>query len=87
MTTPDRRGIVDRAHTANLADVGGAGYEAAIVVDHNGDSHLALVLRSAVGNLASVYDHGCSGVEHEQTGALPAETLRRIDPTTHRSDP
>jgi hypothetical protein len=79
MTTPDRRGIVDRAHTANLADVGSPCYEAATVVDHNGDCHLALVLRSAVGNLASVYDADCNAVEHEQTGALPAETLRRID--------
>jgi len=78
MTTPDRRGIVDRAHTANLADVGGAGYEAAVVVDHNGDSHLALVLRSAVGNLASVYDAGCEAVAHEQLGALDAQTVRRL---------
>jgi hypothetical protein len=78
MTTPDRRGIVDRAHTANLADVGSAGYEAATVVDHNGDSHLALVLRSAVGNLASVYDADCSAVAHEQTGPVDPQTARRI---------
>jgi hypothetical protein len=72
------RGIVDRAHTANLADVGAAGYDAAVIVDHNGDCHLALVLRSAVGNLSTVYDQGCSDVAHDQLGPLPPYYAERI---------
>ena len=80
MTTPDRRGIVDKARSASLADVGGAaGYEAATVIDHEGNAHLALILRSAVGNLASVYDPGCTDVEHERDdGPLPLDIMRRI---------
>jgi hypothetical protein len=78
MTGPDDRGIVDRARTVNLADVGGPGYEAATVIDRNGNAHLALVQRSLIGNLTAVYDESCSAVEHEQLGARPPQTIRRI---------
>jgi hypothetical protein len=78
VTTPDERGIVDRARTAGLTDVGSPMYEAATVISRDGTPHLALVRKSDVGNLSAVYDESASAVEHEQLGPLPPQTIRRI---------
>jgi hypothetical protein len=62
----DRRAIVDRAQTVNLADVGSPGYDLATVVDSDGESYPVLVRRSDIGNLTV----GITRVSpaHEQLG-------------------
>ena len=81
----DRRGIIDRAQSAGLFDVGSLTHDAATVVGADGSTHFALVCRSSVGNLGALYDENCCAAAHEQLGPLPLEVVQRIavrQPTT-----
>lgn len=79
----ERRNLIDRARSAGLADVGLGTHDAATIIDHNGVAHLALIRRSDIGNLTSVFDESCSGVAHEQLGEwrIP-EPAKPTDPPT-----
>jgi hypothetical protein len=81
----DRRGIIDRAQSAGLFDVGSPTHDAATVVGADGSTHFALVCRSSVGNLGALYDENCCAAAHEQIGPLPLDIVQRIavrQPTT-----
>jgi hypothetical protein len=80
MTTTDpldRCDLIDRAHTVCLCDVGG-GYLAATAVGPDGEAHLILADRDAIGDEAVRYDATCAAVAHDQEGPLPIEYLRGL---------
>ena len=70
--------FIDPDHTACLCDVGSPDYIAAIAIGPDGDQRLILAQRDAIGDPDVCYDPSCSDVGHEQLGALPTETVRRI---------
>lgn len=75
----DRRwSLIDGARSVGLADVGLAGYQAAVVVDPDGDEYLALVCRSGLGDTDVGWDADCQDIRHEQLGPLGMGTKRRI---------
>lgn len=71
--------FIDRARSADLFDVGAAGYVAAVVVALSGREHLVLVHRASINDPAVVFDADCWEQRHEQTGALPPDWVRRIN--------
>jgi hypothetical protein len=70
--------LIDHDRTACLCDVGQTDYLAATVVTADGSAHLILAQRDAIGDERVRFDATCSDVDHEQLGALPLETVRRI---------
>jgi hypothetical protein len=74
----DNANLIDDSRTRCLCDVGRDDYVAATAVAPDGSEHLLLARCDAIGDLDVRYDPTCSGVVHEQLGALPIEIVRRI---------
>jgi hypothetical protein len=70
--------LIDELRSACLCEEGQNEYLAALLVAADGDEHLALVQRVAIGDERVRADFTCSTVEHEQLGELPLEFVRRI---------
>ncbi|ORV61483.1 hypothetical protein AWC03_09800 [Mycobacterium europaeum] len=66
------------AHSVSLGDVGLTDYLAATAVSADGSAYLLLARRDRLGDDTARYDADCSDIEHEQTGPLPLEYVRRI---------
>ncbi|MCV7100915.1 MULTISPECIES: hypothetical protein [Mycobacterium] len=71
-------GIIDPNRTAALSDVGAPDYDAATVVSADGAANLVLVCRNSIDDERALYDSQCRSVPHEQLGALPLATVKRI---------
>jgi hypothetical protein len=78
--------LVDPRRSADLDDVGQRAYYAATAVEADGAEHLVLVQRAGAGDPTIRYCSQCPDVEHEQTGPLPIEIVRRIT-ITSRNQP
>jgi hypothetical protein len=77
MIDPDRFAIVDRRRSADLDDVGAAGWTLAVAIDTDGAEILGVVKRSDVGNPNAGFGMG-STPRHEETGPLGLNTKRLI---------
>lgn len=82
--TEDASHLLDEDRSACLRDVGQGDYLAATAIEFNGDEHLVLVERSAIGDDAVRYDATCRDVAHEQIGPLPAIWRHRVALAPHR---
>lgn len=69
--------IVDRRRSADLDDVGAAGWTVAVAIDSDGAEHLGVIRRSAIGDRTAGFGLGCTPA-HEELGQLPLGTARRI---------
>ena len=85
----DAFAIIDRRRSADLDDVGGAGWTVAVAIDSDGAEHLGVIHRSAIGNPNIGFGTGCTPA-HEQLGALGLGTKRAIalgqNITQHQQD-
>jgi hypothetical protein len=70
--------FVDQARSADLSDVGLAGYLLATIVAEDGSEHAILAEHQSIGDETVLYDPQCAEATHEQRGALPVEFVRRI---------
>jgi hypothetical protein len=70
--------LIDGRRSCFLADVGGAGYVAAVTVSAAGSEYLVVAHIDSLRDDTAGYDAACSDVVHEQLGALPLEYVRRI---------
>lgn len=70
--------LLDYDRSVCLCDVGQADYLAATAIDANGIEHLVLAERSAISDPTVQYESTCRDVAHEQLGALPLESVRRL---------
>jgi hypothetical protein len=71
--------LVDNNRSADLDDVGFAGYVAAVVVASDGHEHLLLAQRKSFGDETARFDPLCTDAAHEQLEQpLPADMVARI---------
>jgi hypothetical protein len=68
---------IDGPRTVPLDDVGGGNLLAATLIGTD-YTCLAIVETDHIGDGVPMIDPHCRAVAHEQTGALPAEYLRRL---------
>ncbi len=73
----DDASLVDPVRSVHLYDVGGPGYLAATAIQPDGDTHYVIARLNRLGE-EEPYRPTCPEVEHEQTGALPLEFVKRI---------
>ncbi|BCP00703.1 hypothetical protein [Mycobacterium intracellulare] len=69
--------LIDNTRSRCLCEIGCA-YIAATAVDIDGCEHLVLARRDSLGDPTVRYDADCSDIDHEQTGPLPLEYVRRL---------
>lgn len=81
--------LIDSARSADLRDVGGAGYIAATAVSPDGTTHLVLSRLDLLSDDSASYEPDCPDVAHEQPGPLPLDFVRRvaISQRAHRRPP
>jgi hypothetical protein len=79
MSAPDEfLAIIDRRRSADLDDVGAAGWTLAVTIDTDGAEILGVIHRSAIGDRTAGFGMG-STPRHEETGPLCLGKKRRIE--------
>lgn len=70
--------LIDPDRSTCLCNVGAPGYRAVVAVDAQCDEHLILADVDRINDDTTVVDTGCAAAEHDQSGPLPLDVLRRI---------
>jgi hypothetical protein len=76
---------IDLDRTVCLCDAGQPAYLAATAIDAYSGPQLLLAGRDTIGDPAVTYDPRCPRADHEQSGALPIDVVRRVAIATRRN--